>query len=58
MKKTVRLYNVMFPVYMLFLLFPGVWLLSLPVNLTVDSLVLLLDVRHWRWPSSPRHIPC
>ena len=48
MKKTVRLYNVMFPVYMLFLLFPGVWLLSLPVNFAVDSLVLLLAVRHGR----------
>ena len=48
MKKTVRLYNVMFPVYMLFLLFPAVWLLALPVNFAVDSAVLLLAVRHYR----------
>lgn len=49
MKKTIRLYNVMFPVYMIFLFFPGVWLLTLPVNFAVDSAVLLLAVRHYRW---------
>lgn len=48
MKKTVRLYNVMFPAYMLFLLFPAVWLLALPVNFAVDSAVVLLAARHYR----------
>lgn len=38
----IRVYNVMFPVYMLFLLFPQVWLLALPFNFVFDSLVLLL----------------
>lgn len=52
MKKPLRLYNVMFPVYMLFLLTPmlapGVWLLVLLVNLAVDSVVLLLAARYCR----------
>lgn len=40
MKKTVRLYNVIFPIWLL-LLFPQVWLIALPGNLAVDCLVLL-----------------
>lgn len=49
MKKPLRLYNVMFPIYMLFLLTPllapGVWLLVLLVNFAVDSMVVLLAAR-------------
>ena len=41
MEKEIRLYNVIFPVWML-LLFPQTWLLVLPGNFLVDSLVLLL----------------
>lgn len=55
MKKPLRLYNVMFPVYMLFLLAPlfapGVWLLVLLVNFVVDSVVLLLAA--WRCRCGP-----
>lgn len=40
MKKT-RLYNVIFPVWMLFLV-PQFWLIALPANLIVDCTVLLL----------------
>lgn len=58
MKKPLRLYNVMFPVYMLFLLTPmlapGMWLLVLLVNLAVDSVVLLLAARYCRCGSVTR----
>ena len=46
MKKdnSIRLYNVMFPIWFFFFL-PIVWLLILPVNFGVDSLVLMLSAR-------------
>lgn len=42
MKKS-RLYNVIFPVWMLFL-FPQVWLITLPGNLIIDCAVVLLTL--------------
>ena len=46
MKKdnSVRLYNVMFPIWFLFF-FPVLWLVMLPVNFGVDSLVLMLSAK-------------
>ena len=46
MKKnsSIRLYNVMFPIWF-FYFFPVVWVLILPVNFAVDSLVILLSAR-------------
>ena len=46
MKKTtsIRLYNIMFPIWFLFF-FPLLWLVILPVNFGVDSLVLMLSAR-------------
>ncbi len=41
MRKTVTLYNVIFPVWMLILI-PTVWIVVLPANFIIDSLVLLL----------------
>lgn len=41
---SVRLYNVMFPIWF-FIFLPSMWLLILPVNFLVDSLVLLLSAR-------------
>lgn len=41
MKKDIKLYNVLFPVWML-LLFPPTWLIVLPGNFLIDSLVLLI----------------
>lgn len=41
MKRQLRLYNVLFPIWMLFL-WPGVCLILLPGNFLIDSLVLLL----------------
>lgn len=44
----VRVYNVLFPVYMIFLFFPATWLVILPFNFAFDSLVLWLAMRHWQ----------
>lgn len=44
----VRVYNVMFPVYMIFLFFPLTWLVILPFNFAFDSLVLALAMRRWQ----------
>lgn len=38
---SIKLYNVLFPVWMLFL-FPAMWLIILPGNFLIDSLVLLI----------------
>ena len=42
MKQT-RLYNVIFPIWLLFL-FPQIWLIALPGNLIVDCLVVLFTL--------------
>ena len=44
-KKNVRLYNVIFPLWML-LLFPAAWLIALPANLLIDFLVMHLTMKH------------
>lgn len=41
--KTTKLYNVLFPFWML-LLFPQLWLIVLPGNFIIDSLVLLTSL--------------
>ena len=42
--KQVRLYNVLFPLWML-MLFPVTWLIVLPGNFLIDSLVLIVALR-------------
>ena len=42
MKREIKLYNVMFPIWMFIFLPTIVWLIILPVNFAVDSLVILL----------------
>ena len=44
MKREVRLYNVIFPVWLMFL-FPQIWLISLPGNLVIDVLVLAVTLK-------------
>ena len=46
MKKETRLYNVLFPVWMFFLIPTAAWLLILPGNFLVDTLVLVLWMYH------------
>lgn len=41
MKKEMKLYNVLFPVWML-MMFPVTWLVVLPGNFIIDSIVLLI----------------
>ncbi len=43
MKKDVKLYNVLFPFWML-LLFPQIWLIVLSGNFIIDSLVLVVSM--------------
>ena len=43
--RSIRLYNVMFPIWFFFFL-PPIWLVMLPVNFGVDTLVLMLSARH------------
>lgn len=44
MKKDIKLYNVLFPLWML-LMFPVTWLIVLPGNFLIDSLVLYIFMR-------------
>ena len=43
MKKDIQLYNVLFPLWLLMLL-PQMWLIVLPGNLLIDSIVLVLGM--------------
>ena len=44
MRKDVKLYNVLFPIWML-LIFPITWLIILPGNFIVDTIVLLITLK-------------
>ena len=44
--KNYKLYNVLFPIWMLILL-PATWLVVIPANFLIDSLVLILALRFW-----------
>lgn len=43
-KNAIKLYNVLFPFWML-LLFPVTWLIVIPGNFLIDSLVLIISMR-------------
>ncbi len=44
-KRETKLYNVIFPVWLLYFLYPPAWLISLPANFLIDSLVLVLAMK-------------
>ena len=44
MKSQVRLYNIIFPIWLL-ILFPQTWIVVIPANLIIDFLVLYLSLR-------------
>lgn len=48
MKKDERIYNVMFPIWMFYILPTWLLLIILPVNFAVDSLFLLLAAKHYK----------
>ena len=43
MKKEIKLYNVLFPIWLL-MLFPVCWLFIIPGNFIIDSLVLIISM--------------
>ena len=43
--RSLRLFNILFPAWMFYLLPTGLWLIILPVNFIIDSLVLWLAMR-------------
>ncbi len=46
-KREIRLYNMIFPIWML-MLFPGAWAIALPANFLIDSAVLLIAMKAMR----------
>lgn len=48
MKKPVRLNNILFPIWLFWLLPTYVWLIILPANFVIDSLVLVLAMNAFR----------
>ena len=45
--KTVRLYNVMFPIWMILFLPSKLWLWVIPANFIIDSIVLYFGTKDW-----------
>lgn len=54
MKREVRLNNVIFPVWMLLLL-PPVWLIVIPGNFIIDSLVFLVSMAIFKVSEKKKH---
>lgn len=50
MKKDIRLYNMVFPIWLMFLWPTPLWLLILPANFLIDSLVLYGSSRYQKLP--------
>lgn len=48
MKKPVRLNNILFPIWLFWLLPTYVWLIILPANFVIDSLVIVLAMKAFR----------
>ena len=44
MKRNIRLYNVMFPLWMILLIAPTVWIFVIPGNFIIDSIVLVMSL--------------
>ena len=42
--KNKKIYNVFFPIWFL-LLFPITWIIAIPLNLVIDSIVILLSLK-------------
>lgn len=50
-KKCVKLNNVIFPIWMLFWIFPIIWIIVLPANFLIDLLVIILTMRYLKIPN-------
>ncbi len=44
-KKDITLYNMIFPIWMI-ILFPPFWIIAIPLNFIIDSIVFILSLRH------------
>lgn len=49
-KKSVKLYNVIFPIWLLWML-PMTWIVVLPANFVIDLLVVVLTMKYLKIPS-------
>ena len=49
-----KYYNIIFPIWLL-LLFPLTWIVVLPANFLIDTLVLILTMKHLQIPSIQKH---
>ncbi|MEE1002769.1 MAG: hypothetical protein U0L17_03395 [Acutalibacteraceae bacterium] len=45
MKKDIKIFNVVFPLWFIFLAFPTAWLIAIPSNFIIDSIVLLIAIK-------------
>ncbi|MDD6236631.1 MAG: hypothetical protein PUB00_04540 [Clostridiales bacterium] len=53
-KKSVKLYNVIFPIWMLIIV-PTTWLIVLPANFAIDLLVMLITLKCMKVPNIRQH---
>ncbi|WP_029543725.1 hypothetical protein [Selenomonas sp. AB3002] len=42
-----RLYNILFPIWLFYLIPTGIWLIIFPANFIIDSLVLYIAIKHY-----------
>lgn len=54
-KKGIQLYNVIFPIWLLWLI-PTTWIVVLPANFLIDSAVLLLTMKHLKIENKMRKV--
>ena len=56
-KKDMRLYNAVFPIWLLWL-FPVTWLVALPANFLIDLLVVVLTMVRLKIPDNKKTVKC
>lgn len=56
MKKETRLYNVLFPVWLMYLWPTVIWLIIIPGNFLVDSLVLILAMKCFKFEQDRKQV--
>ena len=47
MRRDSRLYNILFPIWLFYLIPTGIWLIIFPANFVIDSLVLYIAMKHY-----------
>ncbi len=54
-KKTIKLYNIIFPIWLLWLI-PITWIVVLPANFFIDLLVVILTMKHLEIQEIKKHV--